>query len=160
MRKLWLVPALMAWALVPAASASCSDDEGDDPAQASNDAASDVSADADPCSTYTHVGEACRVAPTLRCFPQCATGGCFCAGGLWQCRTDFSCEPETGPLVDTGAPPPPDAMDDATAPDDAGDASALDATPDAAPIDAQADSANDAESDASTDAPADASDAG
>ena len=160
MRKLWLVPTLMAWALVPTASASCSDDEGDDPTLASNDAASDVSADADPCSTYTHVGEACRVAPTLRCFPQCATGGCFCAGGLWQCRTDFSCEPETGPLVDTGAPPPPDATDDATAPDDAGDASALDATPDAAPIDAQADSANDAQSDASTDAPADASDAG
>jgi hypothetical protein len=89
----------------------------------SGDAASQPAADGAPdhyavCDTFTKVGDPCGPAGSTICFVECDSGGCQCkptasGGGVWTCKTDLSCVPESGPLDDTGS------LDDAGAPMDA-----------------------------------------
>jgi hypothetical protein len=95
------------------------------------------------CDTFTKVGDPCSPAGPLVCFQECTTGGCTCkataSGGVWECHTDTSCEPDGSPLDD--ASEPDDGSSDDAASDAADDAS--DAGTDATSLDA-AEAATDA----------------
>jgi hypothetical protein len=58
------------------------------------------------CDDFTEVGAPCPYASPTICFPLCTDGGCYCRqtanGPVWQCDTDLSCLPESGPLDDSG----------------------------------------------------------
>jgi hypothetical protein len=96
------------------------------------------------CDFFTEVGAPCPQASPNVCFPLCTDGGCYCvataSGPVWECSTDLSCLPESGPLDDSGNNPPPDGFQG----DDGGG------------FDAGEDSGTDAGIDTGADAPADA----
>lgn len=123
---------------VTAMASGCSDD--DEPGTGSVDASTDTASfDADPCSTYTSVGKTCNLQPGRICFKQCATGGCFCQGGVWACINDQTCYSDSSLFDDSGIEP-------------------VEASTDGS-IEASSDAATEASSDAGNDA-ADADDAG
>lgn len=132
--------------IVTATTSGCSGD--DEPSTGGVDASNDTASfDADPCSTYTSVGKTCNLQPGRICFKQCATGGCFCQGGVWACINDQTCYSDSSLFEDAGSVPV-DASTDAV-PEAAADAA----------LEASNDAANDA-ADAAADAPSDADDAG
>ncbi len=120
---------------------ACSSSDSGDSGDAGDETG--VVVDAGLCNSFTKPGDPCGPISGTVCFPMCQTGGCQCvqqAGsthGVWQCQSDFSCFPESGPLDDTGA-----QGDDASQGTDANEAG------------------GDAASDAPSDAPADGDDAG
>jgi hypothetical protein len=66
----------------------------------------------DICTTFPFdgggAGKPCSPVSSTVCFRECKTDGCMCVagpdgGGIWSCQNDFSCTPEAGPLVGTGA---------------------------------------------------------
>ncbi len=137
---------------VTATTSGCGDG---DPSTGGVDASTDTASfDADPCSAYTSVGKTCNLQPGRICFKQCATGGCFCQGGVWACINDQTCYGDSS-LFDDAGREPVDASTDAV-PEAAADA-APEASNDAS-VDA-ADAPSDA-ADAAADAPGDAADAG
>jgi hypothetical protein len=116
-----MLSALGAIAIAWGASAGCSSDDAGGGADAATQEAA-----IDPCTLFTEAGAPCPVAHPKACFPECASGGCFCLEGpngeglRWTCVTDLSCMPDGSPLDDTGTPEA--AAGDATG-DDGGDAS-------------------------------------
>lgn len=146
MTKLFVAGTLFA-ILAPLYALACSSSD-DSQAGDTGDASADdaiSSDDADPCNAYTGVGKACSLAAGKICFPQCTSGGCFCQGGVWACRTDFSCYADGSPLDDAFP------NDDVNVPDASTEEDAADAA-----------DANDDVRDAgdASDAPSDADDAG
>jgi hypothetical protein len=101
---------------------------GDDAAADGGQQADATAESSDVCASFTGADMPCPTASPTRCFPMCATGGCYCRGtpqGLrWSCVTDLSCTPDCGPLDDRCAPAP---GDDGAPPGDAVEAEASDA---------------------------------
>jgi hypothetical protein len=120
--------ACVALAAATAVAACSSDEEAPKPAETPDATAPPRLGD--PCDTYTALGEACDVPPTVRCFPLCETGGCFCRSGasgrVWVCENDFSCFPDAAPDFD-GAPVGPIDEPDAATDGDVGTTDASDA---------------------------------
>jgi hypothetical protein len=56
----------------------------------------------DICDAFTEVAAACPLPSSIRCFPLCEAGGCFCRptaqGPRWECETDLSCVPDCAPV--------------------------------------------------------------
>ena len=118
---------------IPVFAPGCS---SDDSAAPTNDAsASTGSPDADVCGDPSLVqnGGPCYPVADIRCFPLCATGGCWCRkggtnpdAGIWQCQSDVSCLPDSAPIdeLDGNSPPQDSGQTTDDAGDDSGDAGA------------------------------------
>ncbi len=104
--------AMLAVALAQLLGCSSSDNA----APSTPDASTDPDAPIDLCDTFTHSGDPCDHASANVCFPECATGGCWCvataAGPRWKCTTDVSCLPDGSPVdFDAGGSEDGDATD-------------------------------------------------
>jgi hypothetical protein len=98
------VTAAVAVASFALACSACTGDNGN-----ASDAGGDATLEAtDICSQFTDetkAGDPCPQASPTRCFPECESGGCYCAVGMgggpaWKCTTDLSCMPDCAPIDD------------------------------------------------------------
>ncbi|MGH7285678.1 MAG: hypothetical protein ACRELY_29520, partial [Polyangiaceae bacterium] len=112
---------------IPVFAPGCSSDDSTTTPDAS---ASTGSPDADVCGdpNLASPGGSCYPVANIRCFPICATGGCWCRSGgsipdagVWQCQSDVSCFPDSSPIDDFDSSEPVDDSGDIDSGDDSGD---------------------------------------
>ena len=109
----YVMVALGAFA-IPVFAPGCSSDDSTSTTDAS---ASTDSSDPNVCGdpSLVHNGGSCYPVANIRCFPLCATGGCWCRpggsvpdAGVWQCQSDVSCLPDSAPIDELDSSLPPD----------------------------------------------------